>query len=62
MTISDYLTIDRMKFIGVKLFAQLKSMTQEVRQRKCKNALGQMLSVETVLIKSTLLEWFNKKN
>ena len=38
-------------------------MTQEVSRRKCKNALGQMLMIETALAKKkkTLLEWFNKK-
>ena len=50
-----------MKFIHVKLVTQLKDMVQEVSRRKCKNALGQMVSVETALIKSTLLEWLDKK-
>ena len=50
-----------MKFIDVKLVIQLKDMAQEVSWGKCKNALGQMFLVETALIKSTLLEWFNKK-
>ena len=36
-------------------------MTQEVSRRKCKNALGQMLMIETALAKKKLLEWFNKK-
>ena len=40
----------------------LKDTVQELSQRKCKNALDQMFLVETALIKSTLLEWFNKKN
>ena len=50
-----------MKFIHVKLVTQLKDMVQEVSRRKCKNALGQMVSVETALIKPTLLEWLDKK-
>ena len=50
-----------MKFIHVKLVTQLKDMPQEVIRRKCKNAFGQMFSFETALIKSTLLEWLNKK-
>ena len=50
-----------MKFINEKLVTQLKDMAQEVSQRKCKNAFGQMFLVETVLIKSTLLKWFNNK-
>ena len=51
-----------MKCIDVKLVTKLKHTAQEVNLRKCKNALGQMFSVEIALIKSTLLEWFNKKN
>ena len=61
LTTLDYLTNDKMKFIHVKLVTQLKDMPQEVIRRKCKNALGQMFSFETALIKSTLLEWLNKK-
>ena len=57
----DYLTNDQIKFIDLKLVTQLKDTAQEVSQRKCKNALGQMFSVKTALIKSTLLEWINKK-
>ena len=57
----DYLTNDQMKFIDLKLVTQLKDTAQEVSQRKCKNALGQMFSVKTALIKSTLLEWIKKK-
>ena len=51
-----------MKCIDVKLVTKLKHTAQEVNRTKCKNALGQMFSVEIALIKSTLLEWFNKKN
>ena len=61
MTTLDYLTNDQMKFIDVKLVTKLKDTAQEISPRKCKNALGQMFSVETASIKSTLLEWFNKK-
>ena len=50
-----------MKFIDVKLVTQLEDMAQEVSRRKCKNALGHTFSVKTALIKSALLEWFNKK-
>ena len=60
LTTLDYLTNDKMKFIHVKLVTQLKDMPQEVSW-KCKNASGQIFSVETALIKLTLLEWFNKK-
>ena len=51
-----------MKFIDVKLVTQLEDTAQEVSRGKCKNALGHMFSVKAALIKSTLLEQFNKKN
>ena len=57
----DYLTNDQMKFISLKPVTKLKDMAEELSRRKCKNALGQMFSVETALLKSTLLEWFNNK-
>ena len=44
----DYLTKDQMSFIQI------------VSRRNCKNALGQMFTIETALIKKTLVEWFNK--
>ena len=51
-----------MKFIDLRFVKQLSDIAQEVGRRKCKNALGQMFSIETALIKTTLLGWFNKKN
>ena len=50
-----------MKFINLRFVKQLSDIAQEVGRRKCKNALGQMFSIETALIKTTLLGWFNKK-
>ena len=61
LTTLDYLTNDQIKFINAKLVTQLKDIAHEVSRRKCKNALGQIFSVETALIKSTLSERFNKK-
>ena len=51
-----------MSFIDVMLVKQLNDIAQELSRRKCKNALGQMFSIETALIKKTLLKRFNKKN
>ena len=51
LTTLDYLTNDQVKSIDVKPVTRLKDMAQEVNRRKCKNALGQMFSVETALIK-----------
>ena len=43
------------------LIKRLNDIAQEVSQRKFKNALGQMFTTETVLIKKKLVAWFNKK-
>ena len=51
-----------MFFIDIKHIKQLRDMAQEVSRRKCKNALGEMFTIETALVKKALLEWFNKKN
>ena len=61
LTDIDHLTDDQMKFIDVKLVKQLSNIPREVSRRKCKNALMQMFSIETALIKTALLGWFNKK-
>ena len=47
----DYLPNDQMSFIDLMLIKQLNDVAQEVSQRKCKNALGQMFSIETALVK-----------
>ena len=39
----------------------LKDAANEVSKRKCKNSLGQMFSIESALVKKTLLKWFNLK-
>ena len=39
----------------------LKDMAFEVSKRKCKNSVGQMFSIESALVKKTLLKWFNAK-
>ena len=41
-----------MSFIDVTLIKQLNDIAQEVSRRICKNALGQMFAIETVLIKN----------
>ena len=62
LTTIHYLTNDQMSVIDITLVKQLNDIAQEISRRKCKNALGQMFTIETALIKKTLLEWFNKKN
>ena len=39
----------------------LKDMAFEVSKRRCKNGVGQMFSIESALVKKTLLKWFNVK-
>ena len=39
----------------------LKDAACEVSKRNCKNSLGQMFSIESAMIKKTLLKWFNLK-
>ena len=39
----------------------LKDMAFEVSKRRCKNSIGQMFSIQIVLVKKTLLKWFNQK-
>ena len=51
LTRINYLTNDQMSSIDIKLIKQLKDVTQEVSPRKCKNALGQMFTIETGLVK-----------
>ena len=55
----DHLTNDQTSFIDVTLVKQLNDIAQEVSRRKCKNALGEMFTIKTALIKKTLVEWLN---
>ena len=38
-----------------------KDMAFEVAKRRCKNSIGQMFSIESAMVKKTLLKWFNQK-
>ena len=39
----------------------LKDMALEVAKRKCKKSVGKMFSIKNVLVKKTILKWFNQK-
>ena len=52
----DYLTRERTDFIDSYLIHMLKDCVCEVSKRQCKNSLGQMFSVESTLVKKTLLK------
>ena len=54
LTTINYLTNDQMSFIDVTLIKQLNDIAEEVGGRKCKNALGQMFTIETALIKKDI--------
>ena len=57
----EYLTQEKIAFIDNYLIHMLKDCANEVSKRRCKNSLGQMFSVESALVKKTLLKWFNAK-
>ena len=39
----------------------LKDMDFVVAKRRCKNSIRKMFSIESALVKKTLLRWFNQK-
>ena len=57
----DYLTREQIGFIDNYLIHMLKDCAKEVSKRQCKNSLGQLCSIESALVKKTLLKWFNTK-
>ena len=61
LTILNYLFEDQIKFIDLQTLNQLKDIIIDVSKRKCKNTMGQMICIETALLKKTLLAWFKKK-
>ena len=61
LTTLEYLTREQITFKELHLINRLKNMAFEVSKRKCKNSLGQFFSIESALVKKTLLKWFNMK-
>ena len=61
LTSLDYFTGEQMTYIDQSLIKTLKDMAFEVAKRRCKNSIGKMFSIESALIKKTLLRWFNQK-
>ena len=59
LTTLDYFSWEQITFIEPHLINMLKDMAFEVSKRKCKNSVGQMFSIESALVKKTLLKWFN---
>ena len=60
LTILDYFSGKQITFIDPSLIKMLKYMAFEVSKRRCKNSIGQMFSIESALVKKTLLKWFNQ--
>ena len=56
-----YFSREQITFIEPHLINMLKDMAFEVYKRKCKNSVGQMFSIESAIVKKTLLKWFNAK-
>ena len=61
LTILDYFRRKQITFIDPSFIKMLKDMAFEVSKRRCKNSIGQMFSMESALVKKTLLNWFNQK-
>ena len=61
LTTLDYFSRKQITFIEPHLINMLKDMAFEVSKRKCKNGAGKMFSIESALVKKTLLKWFNAK-
>ena len=59
LTTLNYFTIKQLSFVDSSLIKMLKDMAFEVAKRKCKNSIGKMFSIESALVKKTLLNWFN---
>ena len=57
----DYLSVEQMNFIDTATVQQLSDAAAHVTAGKCKNAVGQMFSVELFFLKDTILRWFYQK-
>ena len=61
LTTLDYFTREQLSFVDSSLIKMLKDMAFEVTKRLCKNSVGKMFSIESALVKKTLLKWFNQR-
>ena len=60
LTSLNYFNREQITFIDQSLIKMLKDMASEVAKKRCKNSIGQMFSIESALVKKTLLKWFNR--
>ena len=61
LTTLNYFSREQISFIEPHLINMLRDMAFDVSKRKCKNSVGQMFSIESAIVKKTLLKWFNTK-
>ena len=61
LTNLDYFTREQITYTDQSLIKMLKDMAFEVAKRRCKNSVKKMFSIESALIKKTLLRRFNQK-
>ena len=61
LTSLKYFTREQIIFIDQGLIKMLKDMTFEIAKSRCKSSIGEMFSIESALVKKTLLKWFNQK-
>ena len=61
LTSLNYFSEDQMKFIDEQIIRQLEYIAIDISKRKCKNMMGQMLCIESTLVKKALFDWFHKK-
>ena len=54
-------TPEQITFIDQSLIKMLKDIAFEVTKRRCKNSKEQIFSIESTLVRKTLLKWFNQK-
>ena len=57
----EYLSLEQIGFVDSHLIHMLKDAASELSKQKWKNILGQMFSIESALVKKTLLKCFNLK-
>ena len=61
LTSLDYFTREQISYVDSGIIKMLKDMAFEVPPKKFKNSVGKMFSIESALVKKTLLKWFNQK-
>ena len=52
---------EQISFIELHLINMLRDAAFDVSKRKCKCSVGHMFSIESAMVKKTLLKWFNAK-